>query len=744
VLDLDGDGVELTSQSGAGAVYWDIDNDGFAEASGWVDSDDGVLAIDLDEDGIINNSAELFGGQTGYANGFLTLAAHDSNQDGVITEEDAVWDNLLVWIDNGDGYSEVGELYTLDDLLITEIDLGYSDVSYTIAGNDVLQKSSFTMDGNSRDIVDAYFAFDNLNSVYSQTYTLELDTLLLPILRGSGELSDLYIAMSLDNTGTGNLLDLVSDLADLSFANVFDETTDILDDVKDIMFRWAGVDSLTGDERGNFVDSRELGFVEKMTGQDFVQRGVWTDPQRAEAGEDLNEAFKIALNNVYARLLAQSAGGELFTGDFYYDIATDSFSGITGLDSTNLAALETEATGLADTGEREVFWSNVLRMVEFSVGVSNLPSGDQTALSDAIYDSDNSLDMNDLIDGLDYARNSGVDESYTSGDDTETGSSADDIMDGLGGDDDLDGLAGNDVIDAGADDDVLTGGTGGDYLLGDLGEDDYMYDPGDGEDTIQERGTGTGNDADQIIFGSGIDSGDLTFTRMGNTDLLIDIDTGTYTGRIIIEDQFNYSAGGGHVEEIEFSDMSTYDLDGQAWTLNGTSGDDDLDGVTAGGLDTDTINGLGGNDDINGGDGADTLNGGDGDDTIDGGAGADTIDGGADDDYIDAGAGDDDITMGSGDDEARGGADDDTYRYSGGHDVIYDTSGSADVIRLDASWGSVTPDYYKESNDLRIVWDGDNDILIENFFVGSNEVETMIYDDTTSVTLDSVRGVAGD
>lgn len=40
VLDLDGDGVELTALAGTGAapVYWDIDNDGFGEASAWVKS----------------------------------------------------------------------------------------------------------------------------------------------------------------------------------------------------------------------------------------------------------------------------------------------------------------------------------------------------------------------------------------------------------------------------------------------------------------------------------------------------------------------------------------------------------------------------------------------------------------------------------------------------------------------------------------------------------------------------------
>jgi hypothetical protein len=59
VIDLDGDGIELTSVDGSSATYWDHDLDGFAERSGWVSSDDGILAIDLNDDGTINDSSEL-------------------------------------------------------------------------------------------------------------------------------------------------------------------------------------------------------------------------------------------------------------------------------------------------------------------------------------------------------------------------------------------------------------------------------------------------------------------------------------------------------------------------------------------------------------------------------------------------------------------------------------------------------------------------------------------------------------
>lgn len=51
VIDLDGDGFELTDVENG--VYFDNDNYGLSEKTQWVSSDDGLLAIDLNGDGII-------------------------------------------------------------------------------------------------------------------------------------------------------------------------------------------------------------------------------------------------------------------------------------------------------------------------------------------------------------------------------------------------------------------------------------------------------------------------------------------------------------------------------------------------------------------------------------------------------------------------------------------------------------------------------------------------------------------
>ena len=61
VIDVDGDGIELSGKDGPGAVYWDLDQDGFREASGWIAGGDGLLALDRNGNGAIDAQGELLG-----------------------------------------------------------------------------------------------------------------------------------------------------------------------------------------------------------------------------------------------------------------------------------------------------------------------------------------------------------------------------------------------------------------------------------------------------------------------------------------------------------------------------------------------------------------------------------------------------------------------------------------------------------------------------------------------------------
>lgn len=62
VIDFNKNGVTSTRLDNT--VYFDHDNNGFAEATAWVEKDDGLLAMDKNNNGKIDNGNELFGNYT--------------------------------------------------------------------------------------------------------------------------------------------------------------------------------------------------------------------------------------------------------------------------------------------------------------------------------------------------------------------------------------------------------------------------------------------------------------------------------------------------------------------------------------------------------------------------------------------------------------------------------------------------------------------------------------------------------
>jgi hypothetical protein len=101
ILDLDGDGVETLGQNFY--IHFDHDKNGFAERTGWVAPDDGLLVLDRNGNGQIDNGGELFGDNSGTgpgpANGFAALAEFDQDGNGSITASDAAFASLRVWKD---------------------------------------------------------------------------------------------------------------------------------------------------------------------------------------------------------------------------------------------------------------------------------------------------------------------------------------------------------------------------------------------------------------------------------------------------------------------------------------------------------------------------------------------------------------------------------------------------------------------------------------------------------------------
>ncbi len=159
LVDLDGDGIETTSlQNG---VFFDHENDGFAENSCWVGADDGILVLDKNNNGIIDNGSELFGDQfilsdgTKAASGFDALASLDSNADLVINTNDEMYSQIKVL--KGDG-----TLLTLQEAGIASINLTYSNATNTdINGNRQLRVGSYTtVEGITSIVADYNFSRD--------------------------------------------------------------------------------------------------------------------------------------------------------------------------------------------------------------------------------------------------------------------------------------------------------------------------------------------------------------------------------------------------------------------------------------------------------------------------------------------------------------------------------------------------------------------------------------------------------
>lgn len=155
VFDLDGDGIELTDYKNG--ARFDLLGSGSAQQVAFVQGGDAFLALDRNGDGVINSGLELFGEQHGARNGFEELRRFDDNGDGVINQKDSVFDKLQLFRDNGNGITEAGELLSLAEAGIEQIDLGYRDTNERAAGgNRITQIASYLRnDGSKGTVADA-------------------------------------------------------------------------------------------------------------------------------------------------------------------------------------------------------------------------------------------------------------------------------------------------------------------------------------------------------------------------------------------------------------------------------------------------------------------------------------------------------------------------------------------------------------------------------------------------------------
>lgn len=152
-------------------VVFDIDGDGVVENVSWPECNAGFLAIDLNNNGIIDNGKELFGDADGSPNGFEKLLMLLGDISKVPIAKDLpigahgldasfpLFSKLLVWHDgNRDGYSQANEIEPASNYL-TKISLNYKFVWKKDPNGNTFKFQGWieVPSGGRRPIYDVYF-----------------------------------------------------------------------------------------------------------------------------------------------------------------------------------------------------------------------------------------------------------------------------------------------------------------------------------------------------------------------------------------------------------------------------------------------------------------------------------------------------------------------------------------------------------------------------------------------------------
>ena len=111
--------------------YFDLDTDGKEEQISFAGQGSGLLALDINGDGTINDGSELFGTKSG--DGFKDLAGYDNDGNGWIDENDSVFSRLKVWTKDAEGNDYLIDLKEAD---VGAIYLGNADTQFSLKNDE--------------------------------------------------------------------------------------------------------------------------------------------------------------------------------------------------------------------------------------------------------------------------------------------------------------------------------------------------------------------------------------------------------------------------------------------------------------------------------------------------------------------------------------------------------------------------------------------------------------------------------
>lgn len=574
ILDLDGDGIEITALTGA--ITFDHDADGVRTGTAWAGADDGLLAFDLDGNGLIDSGRELFGNNTllpsgqKAADGFAALRALDANADGLLDTNDATFANLRVWRDlDQDGVSDAGELQSLEEIGVTQIGLTQTAFTQTLTDGTRLDgQGSFTLNGQTHTYTDAWFAENPFYREFASSVESPVSVMALPDMQGSGAVRDLREAAALSPA----LNDL---LAQFASASTRDAQRALLEP---ILVAWADTSSFMTlsdwadaghtvtfdlhqlDREATAIWSERIAVLEAFNAQNYATlktsgaTTVWTGSTRQRL---LQESWAALEGSVYGALALQTRlkpymdsidlvideAGMRWDGsrlqallaehhgidarEALLDLADLSLHAEAPLSAAGVDAQTLLRTWVAELPARSPVVVE-LREMGLALGFGTVANDwlEGTASADALYGADG----DDELLGL-------------GGDDALWGENGNDLLRGAAGHDTLDGGAGNDQLYGGNDrdvlvggagddrlygeagNDVLQGGAGNDYLNGGAGSDTYRFGRGDGRDEIHNPAYVADSGLqvqDTLRFLEGINVDQLWFRRV-NTNLEVSI-----------------------------------------------------------------------------------------------------------------------------------------------------------------------------------------------------------------------------
>ncbi len=495
-LDLDGDGIETLGL--AHGAFFDHDGNGFAEKTGWISPDDGILVIDRNGDGMISSDAELVTGWESLRNEGLNIidvrsVTVENVSDDILDAHDVVWSQLKVWRDlDGDGFSSEGELFSLDQLGIQAIYWNHTDVNVPDGnGNTQIEAGTFLRaDGTLGNMGSFLVERDTCITIAEEWLEVPCEIAALPNLKGYGNLYDLHQAMARESLVPEPIEHLIAVQVVVPPALKTLVENFISEDsvagrallMDQILFRWAGVSSIDPVSRGPNIDARKLGVLEKFYGQEIL--GVSGRDPNATAASLLNEAYKKLYEMYYGQLMAQAHLKDLYAQIIYrWDEASGTLIGDT---SRAIAWIETQMA--ADPEKGRIILSEFARSLK--------GSGADQIVDYASFRSHFAAqgeDLSWLIDSAGLSILSGTENGETlrgrDVDEAIAGGGGNDCLYSTGGRDALYGQGGNDILYGGSDNDILVGGDGDDWAYGSHGND--VIEGGAGNDTLFGY---TGND----------------------------------------------------------------------------------------------------------------------------------------------------------------------------------------------------------------------------------------------------------